>query len=89
MTPWNIGAKLPTQEMMDFYKGKSEAAFITSKHTKGKPKKRNKTISKLINDYKLELEEIPFKEGAIRGRIEMFELEAKWNIDTFGTATML
>jgi beta-lactamase superfamily II metal-dependent hydrolase len=89
VTPWNLGSKLPTQEMMDFYKGKSEAVFITSTFFKQKPKKRSRTIKKLIDDYKIELEEIPFIEGTIRGRIDLSNPKAEWIIDSFGTATKL
>lgn len=89
MTPWNLGSKLPKTEMLDFYKNKSEAVFITSIFSKAKPKKRNKTINKMIEEYKIELEEIPFKNGIIRGRIDMFKSDSDWKVDNFGTALKL
>lgn len=89
LTPWNLGTKLPQANMVDFYKSKSEAVFITSPFSKRKAKKRNKSINKMIEEYKIELEEIPYKNGVIRGRIDMFNRDSDWIIEYFGSAVKL
>jgi hypothetical protein len=88
LTPWNIGSKLPTKKMIEVYKYKSDELYLTSTFFKnGKPKKRDKTINKMIQDFKIELEEIPFEYGIIRARIQMNDAKSEWSIECFGTAS--
>lgn len=90
ITPWNIGSKLPTSEMIEIYKNKSVELYMTSALGKnGKPKKRGKTINKMIQDFKIDLEEIPFQFGIIRARINMNEANSDWSIECFGTTVKL
>jgi hypothetical protein len=71
------------------YKNKSDELFITSNFSTGKPKKRDKVIKKMIQDFKIELEEVPFNYGIIRARINMNETNDQWFVECFGTATKL
>jgi beta-lactamase superfamily II metal-dependent hydrolase len=88
LTPWNRGSKLPTQIMQELYKSKSNELFITSNFNKASPKKRDKSISRMIAEFNIELEEVPFKHGIIRARIDMNN-NAEWLVENFGTATKL
>ena len=89
LTPWNRGSKLPTPEMLELYKNKSKKLFITSKNYQTKAKKRDKTINNMIRDFKIDLEEVPFKHGIIRSRIEMENINATWVIECHEEATEL
>jgi len=89
ITPWNRGLKLPTRDMVEKYKSLSKAVFITSVFSKSKPKKRDKVINKMIEDFKIDIEEIPFKYGIIRSRIDMSDKSADWAVDCFGTSLIL
>jgi hypothetical protein len=88
LTPWNRGQKLPTLKMQEIYKNKSDELFITSNFSKGNPKKRDKATLKMMRDLNIELEEVPYKHGIIRARVNMAN-DTNWQIEIFGTATKL
>jgi type VI protein secretion system component Hcp len=85
LTPWNRGHKLPTLKMLEFYKSKADELFITSKINDGSPKKRDKSINKMIQEFNIDLEEVPFNYGIIRARIDMTN-NTDWLIERYGTA---
>jgi hypothetical protein len=89
LTPWNLGSKLPSTEMKDIYKKKSDELYITSDISKGKPKHRDKSINKMIQELKIDLEEVPYKHGIIRARINMNDINAEWSIECSGSAIRL
>jgi beta-lactamase superfamily II metal-dependent hydrolase len=87
LTPWNRNIKLPDESMINKYRSHSSQLYMTSPVISSKPKKRNKTIEKIINRQKsYKLNEIKFQDGIIRSRIKLAQETADWNVSLFGTA---
>jgi len=90
MTPWNRGSKLPTKKMVETYMAISKDLYITSLSSLSeKPKKRDKSIEKMISQFKFNLQEVKFNFGIIRSRINILDSEDKWHVECFGAATII
>ena len=89
ITPYNKGSKLPSVKMLGFITDKSDKVYITSPIIgigKGKPKKRDKRIQKVVNRFAKKIVEQKFEYGQITCKIDLFNKNAKWEIHTQGTA---
>ncbi len=90
LTPWNRGSKLPVKEMVETYLGISKDLYITSLASLSeKPKKREKSIEKMISQFKFSLHEVKYNWGIIRSRINILDPDAKWDVKCYGAATMV
>lgn len=88
LTPWSLSDRLPTAEMIDTYKLHSTDMYITSPYISGKrtkAKKRDKAISKIIEDFNKTLNEVKFSEGIIRSRYDYLN-PSGWKTEIFGNA---
>lgn len=85
LTPWNKGNGLPTSTMISKYKDYSSKLFITSPTLSSKkPKKRDKSIEKIIEKFKYKLTEVKFTKGIIRNRVK--PQDSNWQTDVFESA---
>jgi len=90
LTPWNIGKKLPKQEMLDTYLRHTANLFITSDVKKSsKPKKREKRIEKTIFRFNPTLREIRYDFGIVRSRLDLNISGCKWKTELFGSAKQI
>jgi len=81
ITPWKLGGNyLPKQEMIEKYSGHTNQLFITEVVESHKQKARDRDLEKLIKSFKPNLQEIKYKLGIIRSRINMNDAEAKWQV---------
>ena len=81
LTPWNRGNGLPEAEMLITYCGHSDQLFMTSPHTNRKPKQRDRQIGKFIKKMHKKLEEVKYKKGIVRCRIDITNQDATWKIN--------
>ena len=44
-------------------------------------------MNRMIQEFKIELEEVPFKFGIIRARIDMNNINAEWLVECYGSAS--
>lgn len=87
VTTYNNGYKLPSNEMLEKYLTHTNNLFITSEnYYSTSAKKRNPSISKVINSLNNTLDEARFKYGVIRFRINSLDENDKWQTDLFGEA---
>jgi hypothetical protein len=59
---------------------------MTSPFTNSKPKKRDKSIDKLIKKMNLKISEAKYSKGIVRCRINMVDKTDIWKIDLDGSA---
>jgi beta-lactamase superfamily II metal-dependent hydrolase len=86
LTPWNKKNKLPEAEMLVKYCEHSERVYMTSAQINEKPKKRNRSIEKMIEKMNYKIYEVQYKEGIIRSRIDIENNSALWEIALFKNA---
>lgn len=86
LTPWNKKNKLPAPDMLKKYLEHTDKLYITSPFVNLKPKKRDKTTTRIIKDFNLKLSEVPYAKGIIRCRIDVTKDNAVWEISTFDSA---
>jgi beta-lactamase superfamily II metal-dependent hydrolase len=87
LTPWNRKNKLPTIDMLHTYLGHSQEIFMTSPTiSNAKPKKRDKTIEKIIKRFSINLSEVKFNQGIVRSRIIYSDKNALWKTEVFDSA---
>lgn len=86
LTPWNKGSKLPKIEILKKIKKHTSNIYITSDITLNqKPKKRDKSISKAIRDFKPTLREVKYVHGIIKCTCNI-QTDSEWEISLFGSA---
>lgn len=86
ITPWNKNQKLPEVEMLNKYCALSDKIYMTSRVVSSKGKKRDKDIEKMIEKFNCRVSEIKYKRGIIRCRCDIYQSNAKWDIELFGEA---
>ena len=87
LTPWNRGEKLPQFDMLKVYSDHSPNLYITSAlKVSSKPKKRDKSVEKIINQFSRKLSEVKFDEGIIRSRHNLTKVDEKIKVETYGGA---
>ncbi|RYJ44521.1 MBL fold metallo-hydrolase [Flavobacterium beibuense] len=87
LTPWNKNTILPTAEMIKIYNQHSNDIYITSKIiSNSKPKKKDKSIEKIIKRFSISLNEVKYNKGIIRSRIDYTNPESNWNTEIFESA---
>jgi beta-lactamase superfamily II metal-dependent hydrolase len=86
LTPWNRNSKLPSLEMLKKLSKNSPYLYMTSKNMGDKPKKRDKSIEKMLVKLNYKLVEIKYQKGLIRNRIELNTPDAKWETSLFDYA---
>jgi beta-lactamase superfamily II metal-dependent hydrolase len=82
LSPWNRGKKLPKREMLETILNHTENLYSTSipNNSKGKPKKREKSIYKAIARFNPTLKEVQYEKGIVRC---VFNLENRiWEVET-------
>lgn len=90
ITPWNLGGStLPTDEMIDLYKQKTNKLYLIKSPTSNKQKSRDRQIEKLIKEMLPALKEIKFSAGIIRSRIDMTTEKAEWVTETLSGSTLV
>lgn len=92
ITPWNRGKGLPSEDMLKIYKTHTENLYITSDNSTPKSKKRDSldpSINKFIKSVRPSLEEIKYKHGMIRSRINHSDSVPTWLTETFGAASSI
>lgn len=92
ITPWSRGKGLPKEEMLEVYKNHTNNLYITSTNSIPKPKKRDNldpSINKFIKSVRPSLEEIKYKHGMIRSRINHDDVTPTWVTETFGEASSI
>lgn len=86
LTPWNRKNKLPNKDMLKKFCSNSKNVHMTSEILRGKPKKRERSIEKMIKNWEYKLKEISFDHGIIRCRIDINNSADNWQTDLFGKA---
>lgn len=86
ITPYNLKTKLPSEKMLSKYLSLSDKLYITSDLNSNKPKKRSKSIEKMVNKFNPSIVEVKYKKGFIRCRINLIDKQSNWFVDTFGSA---
>lgn len=89
MTTWFRGDGLPQTEMVEKYKLHTSNLYITNDLVKLKEKTRTSKIKKTLKELGLDIKEVKFSEGLIRGRFNTQIGPSKWEIETSGTAFRL
>jgi beta-lactamase superfamily II metal-dependent hydrolase len=89
LTPWNKNKKLPTDDMIKKYLEHTDKLFITSTFENDSPKVRPKRLEKMIYDLNPTLREIKYSFGLIRGRIDILNPNANWEVVLFDKAKSL
>ena len=89
LTPWNRGNGLPQREMLKKYSQNTEKLFMTNRFTSSQPKKRDKQIDKYLKKIGKELEEVKYKKGIIRCRIDMADPNAEWEVELIENSTQI
>ena len=87
LTPWNLGEKLPQDEMLEVYLDKTESLYITSFNKRSRSaKKRERSIFKAIQRFNNSVQEVKYEKGIIRCRIGIRDEKNEWDIDLLGEA---
>lgn len=89
LTPYNRGYGLPNQEMIQKYKSHTNQLYITKNSITTNSKKRSKSITKMITEIGLDISEIKYLKGIIQCRIDMGDINAKWNVNLYENAIQL
>lgn len=86
MTPYR-SSRLPTEEMLSTYLNHSKEIFLTSNTVVSKkPKKRDKSIEKIINRSSIKISEVKFSHGIVRSRIDYTIEKSEWSTELFESA---
>lgn len=80
LTPWNKNNRLPTAEMLQLYSNHTNNLYMTAPVISAKPKKRDKSIEKIINSLKCKIHEVKYDEGIIQARNDLSKIQ-KWEIE--------
>ncbi len=89
LSPWNRCNKLPQRDMLEVFLNHTENLYITSiPHiSKGKPKKREKSISKAIARFNPTLQEVKYVKGIIKC---MFNVPKNyWEVETIDSGSKI
>ncbi|HLP37730.1 MBL fold metallo-hydrolase [Lacibacter sp.] len=80
LTPWNKADGLPDPQMLGVYLTHTDQLYMTAPYISKSPKKRDKSIEKLIKSMNYELSEIKYKKGIISCRIKIDDIGDTWRI---------
>lgn len=86
LTPWNRNGKLPELEMLERYCNHSDYVYMTSLVYNEKPKKRDKSIEKLLKTLKCNISEVKYKQGLIRCRVNLESEVGSWCVEVIDHA---
>jgi len=89
LSPCNKGCKLPEIEMLQKFCRHSDKVYMTSAIIREKPKKRDKSIEKIIEKYRRILHEVKYQKGIIRCQIDINNISANWNVNLFEHALQI
>lgn len=82
LTPWKRGGNsIPNDEMITKYLTHTDRLYMTELVISNKQKKRDSQIEKLIKELKPELQEIKYKLGIIRSRINLDDENSNWKVE--------
>lgn len=80
-------SKLPKIEMLEIFESHSENIFLTSnQNVSKKPKKRDKSIEKIIDRSILNISEVKFIPGIIQSRLDLSVPNPIWKTELFENA---
>ncbi|MGB5942507.1 MAG: MBL fold metallo-hydrolase [Leeuwenhoekiella sp.] len=83
ITPFK-SSRIPTSEMLYKYSQHSPHIYLTSPiDISKKAKKRDRTISKIIDRTTLNISEIKFSQGIVRSRLNYLNPKAVWSTEVF------
>ena len=71
LTPWNKNNRLPTAEMLQLYSNHTDKLYMTAPIVSLKPKKREKSIEKIIKSLKCKIHEVKYSQGIIQCRNDL------------------
>jgi beta-lactamase superfamily II metal-dependent hydrolase len=87
LTPWNKNEKLPELDMLKRYCSHSSFIFMTSPvFSPYKPKKRDRSIEKILEMLNCKLSEVNYNQGIIRCRIPLNSKRSIWCTELFENA---
>lgn len=82
ITPWKKGGNsLPEASMVLKYLAHTNQLYMTEIILSNKQKERDSKIEKLIKQFKPNLQEIKYKLGIIRSRINMDDYASEWQVE--------
>jgi beta-lactamase superfamily II metal-dependent hydrolase len=81
LTPWNKNSRLPTAEMLQVYSNHTDKLYMTAPVISLKPKKRDKSIDKIIKSLKCKIHEVKYAQGIIQCRNNL-NTGTKWTVET-------
>lgn len=83
LTPYR-SSKLPTIDMLDVYSKHSTNIYLTSPTVVSKkPKKRDKSLEKIIERAVLGISEVKFTHGIVRSRMDYSRANDTWTTEVF------
>lgn len=87
LTPWSLGTKLPTYEMLQVFCSHTDSVYSTSPHVSKKgPKKRARQIEKFLKRINSNIHEVVYSPGIVRSRIDINQPNDTWVVDVFEKA---
>lgn len=86
LTPWNRNEKLPQLGMLERMQQHTDKLYITSNVIGQKPKQREKSMGKFINQVNPTLREVKFRYGLIRCTIDGNNPNDQWETHIEGSA---
>ncbi len=87
LTPWKKNKGLPTDKMLSTYKNHTNLLYTTSvSDNKSKSKKRANNIERILKKLDYNLQEVKFEKGIIQSRINITDINSKWQTTLFDAA---
>lgn len=80
LTPWNKKNGLPQLQMLQKFQTHTDNLYITSPKVNLKPKKRHRSVEKLIKQLNQKLTEVKFVKGVIQCRIKIDDPNDEWKV---------
>jgi len=81
LTPWNKNNRLPTAEMLQLYSNHTDKLYMTAPIVSLKPKKRDKSIEKIITSLNCKIHEVKYAQGIIQCRNDL-QANTEWVVET-------
>lgn len=80
LTPWNKNTRLPTAEMLQVYSSHTDKLYMTAPIVSLKPKKRDRSIEKIIQSLRCKVHEVKYEQGIVQSR-NFLDVRADWSVE--------
>jgi hypothetical protein len=90
LTPWNKGKQLPQMDMLEIFLMHTSKLYMTSMNKKNNsPKNRERSLAKTIKRFNSSLNEVKYRHGTVRCRINALTCDNEWQVDLYGDAVKI